>query len=96
MLKIPRQEYTTEFRMLAVQQVKDGQNIRDVARELGISHQTLRNWVKSQEAGTLKARGQSHHAGADGIVASMGREQATDDGVRDCKKKAANFARELL
>ena len=57
MLKIPRQEYTTEFRTLAVQRVKDGQNIRDVAREFGISHQTLLNWVKSQEAGTLKARG---------------------------------------
>ena len=86
MLKIPRQEYTTEFRMLAVQRVKDGQNIRDVARELGISHQTLRNWVKSQEAGTLKARGQSHHAGADGIVASACREQAADDGAGDHKK----------
>ena len=47
MLKIPKQEYTTGFRTLAVKRVKDGQNIRDVARELGISHQTLRNWVKA-------------------------------------------------
>ena len=54
MLKIPKQEYTTEFRTLAV---KDGQNIRDVARELGISHQTLRNWVKAHDAETLNGPG---------------------------------------
>jgi transposase len=35
MLKIPKQEYTTEFRTLAVKRVKDGQKIRKVARELG-------------------------------------------------------------
>jgi transposase len=57
MLKIPKQEYTTEFRTLAVKRVKDGQNIRDVARELGISHQTLRNWVKAHDAGTLNGPG---------------------------------------
>ena len=57
MLKIPKQEYTTEFRTLAVKRVKDGQNIRDVARELGISHQTLRNWAKAHEAGTLNGPG---------------------------------------
>ncbi len=57
MLKIPKQEYTTEFRTLAVKRVKDGQNIRDVARELGISHQTLRNWVKGCPlSGNAKAR----------------------------------------
>lgn len=39
MFKIPKQAYTAEFRTLAVQRVKDGQSARDVARELGISHQ---------------------------------------------------------
>ncbi len=53
MLKIPKREYMTEFTKLAVKRLKDGQNIRDVARELGISHQTLRNWVKAHDVGTL-------------------------------------------
>lgn len=57
MLKIPKQDYTTEFRTLAVKRVKDGQNIRDVARELGISHETLRNGVKAHDAGTLNGPG---------------------------------------
>jgi len=36
---------------------RTGRNIRDVARELGISHQTLRNWVKAHDAGTLNGPG---------------------------------------
>ncbi len=45
MFKIPKQEYTAEFKELAVKQVKDGQGIGPVARELGLVEQTLRNWV---------------------------------------------------
>ena len=47
MKKIPRQEYTQEFSELAVKQLKAGQSNRAVARELGLSDQTLRNWVKA-------------------------------------------------
>jgi transposase len=52
-LKIPKQEYTAEFRELAVKRVRGGQGIGAVARELGISDQTLRNWVKAFDAGKL-------------------------------------------
>ena len=52
-MKIPKREFTAEFRELAVQRVKGGQGIGAVARELGISDQTLRNWVKAFEAGRL-------------------------------------------
>ncbi len=52
-LKIPRQEFTAEFRELAVKRVKGGQGISTVAQELGISAQTLRNWVKAFDAGKL-------------------------------------------
>ena len=73
MFKIPKQAYTAEFRTLAVQRVKDGQSARDVARELGISHQSLRNWVKADEAGKLNGAGdEGCHAGADGAVAPAG------------------------
>lgn len=52
-MKIPKREFTAEFRELAVKRVKGGQGIGAVARELGISDQTLRNWVKAFDAGKL-------------------------------------------
>jgi transposase len=38
---------------LAVQGVMAVQGVRERARELGISHESLRNWVKADAAGTL-------------------------------------------
>lgn len=57
MKRIPKQEYTPEFRDLAVKRVKAGQSIGGVARELGISEQTLRNWVKAAASGKLNGPG---------------------------------------
>ena len=57
MKKLPKQEYTAEFRELAVKRVKEGQGIGVVARELGLNDQTLRNWVKAFDAGTLTGAG---------------------------------------
>jgi transposase len=56
-LKIPKQEYTPEFRELAVKRVGAGQGIGAVARELGLVEQTLRNWVKAAKAGKLNGAG---------------------------------------
>ncbi|PRH20788.1 transposase, partial [Burkholderia multivorans] len=53
MFKVPHQVYTAEFKEAAVQRVKDGQSVSAVARELGMSMQTLRNWLKASEAGKL-------------------------------------------
>jgi transposase len=52
-MKIPKQEYTAEFKELAVKRVKDGQTAGAVAKELGLIEQTLRNWVKAFDAGKL-------------------------------------------
>ena len=52
-VKLPRQMYTAEFKDLAVKRVLDGQAVDEVARELGTTGQTLRNWVKAHEAGKL-------------------------------------------
>ena len=52
-MKIPRQEYTLEFKELAVKRIKDGQPIASVAKELGISAQTLRNWIGAAARGAL-------------------------------------------
>jgi len=57
MKKIPKQEYTTEFKEQAVKHVKAGKSIGAVAKELGLIDQTLRNWVKAAEAGKLTGVG---------------------------------------
>jgi transposase len=57
MMKIPKQEYTTEFRELAVKRHKEVGSISVVAKELGLIEQTLRNWVKAAEAGKLTGAG---------------------------------------
>ena len=56
-MKIPKQEYTPEFRELAVKRVKAGQSVGAVARELGLIEQTLRNWVKAAAVGKLNGPG---------------------------------------
>lgn len=53
MKKIPKQEYTAEFKALAVKRVTDGLTVGAAARELGLIEQTLRNWVKAADAGKL-------------------------------------------
>ncbi len=56
-MKIPKQEYTPEFREMVVKRVKEGQSIGAVARELGLSDQSVRNWVKAAAAGKLNVAG---------------------------------------
>ena len=57
MFKIPKQEYTAEFKEGAVQRVSSGEGIRAVAKDLGLVEQTLRNWVKAAKAGKLHPAG---------------------------------------
>lgn len=57
MFKIPKQEYTTEFKELAVKRVQGGEGIAKMARELGLVEQTLRNWVKAAKSGKLNPPG---------------------------------------
>lgn len=56
-MKLTKQAYTVEFKELAVRRVKDGQGIGVVAKELGLSDQTLRNWVKGAAEGKLNGAG---------------------------------------
>jgi len=56
-MKIPKQEYTPEFKELSVKRVKSGQPISAVAKDLGLIEQTLRNWVKAAAAGKLNSAG---------------------------------------
>jgi transposase len=54
--KIPRQEYTAEFKEEAVKHAK-AVGIPAAARELGLIEQTVRNWVKAAGAGKLVGAG---------------------------------------
>ena len=96
-MKIPKQEYTDEFKELAVKRVKDGQSVGAVAKDLGLIEQTLRNWVKAAAAGKLN--------GAGGKVVTPEQMELSRLGVenirlkRECeilKKATAYFARETL
>ena len=53
-MKIPKQAYTVECKELAVKRIKEGQSVGAVVKELGLSDQTLRNWVKAATEGTLE------------------------------------------
>jgi len=96
-MKIPKQEYTTEFKELSVKRVKSGQSISVVAKDLGLIEQTLRNWVKAADAGKLN--------GVGGKVVTpeqmeLSRLRAENIRLkRECeilKKATAYFARETL
>ena len=56
-MKIPKQAYTIEFKELMVRRIKDGQSVSQVSRELGLSDQTVRNWVKAAAEGKLNGAG---------------------------------------
>lgn len=56
MKKIPKQEYTAEFKEQSVKHAR-AVGIVVAAKELGLVEQTLRNWVKASAAGKLTAPG---------------------------------------
>lgn len=97
MKKIPKQMYTAEFKELAVQRVADGQTIPAVARELGLSDQTLRNWIKAAAAGKLTGAGSKvvtpEAMELSRLRAEVARLQRENDII---KKAAAYFAQEVL
>lgn len=96
-MKIPKQEYTAEFKELAVKRVKAGQSVSAAARELGLIEQTLRNWVKAAAAGKLNG------AGAKTVTAEqmeLSRLRAENirlqRQVEILKKATAYFAKDVL
>ena len=55
MKRIPKREYTAEFKELAVKRVKAGQAAGAAAKGLGLIEQALRHWVKAAAAGKLNS-----------------------------------------
>jgi len=97
MKKIPKQEYTTEFKELSVNRVKAGQTIGAVAKDLGLIDQTLRNWVKAAEAGKLKGAGNKVVTAEQMELSRLRAENIRLK--RECeilKKATAYFARDVV
>ena len=97
MIKIPKQEYTAQFKEQAVKRVGEVGSMGRVAEELGLVEQTLRNWVKAAKAGKLNP------AGANAITPEqMERSRLRAENGRlklECailKKATAYFANDAL
>ena len=52
-----RPAYPPEFRRQAIELVRSGVPIRQIAEELGVSQQTLRNWVRQGEVDAGRGEG---------------------------------------
>src|SRR5271157_954157 len=82
-----RARYTLEFKQEAVRLVRSGQSFTSVARGLGVSAQSIDNWVKADSIGGLKeAKGKP--VNADQIeIARLKAELARTRMERDILKK---------
>lgn len=97
MKKIPKQEYTPEFRELAAKRVKAGQTAGAVAKELGLIEQTLRNWVKAFDTGKLNGPGTKQVTPEQMELSRVRAENLRLKRENEIlKKAAAYFARETL
>lgn len=96
-MKIPKQAYMTEYKELAVKRIKEGQSVSKVCKELGLSDQTLRNWVKAAAEGKLGGTG-----GKGVMPEEMELSRLRAENLRlkreleIIKKAAAYFARDVL
>lgn len=97
MKKISKQSYTTEFKELAVQRVKNGESISTVVKELGLGDQTLRNWMKAAAEGNLKGAGKRVVAPEEMELSRLRAENARLKRENEIiKKAAAYFAKDVL
>ena len=97
MFKIPKQEYTVQFKELAVKRVKSGQGVGAVAKELGLVEQTLRNWVKAAKAGKLNTPGTKAVTPEEMELSRVRAENARlRMELEIIKKAAAYFAKDVL
>jgi transposase len=96
-MKIPKQTYTVEFKELAVKRVKDGQSVGTVCKELGLSDQTLRNWIKAAAEGKLNGAGGRVVTAEEMELSRLRAENLRLKRENEILKKAtAYFARDVL
>jgi transposase len=85
-----RPAYPDEFRREAVQMLRAGRTLRELAESLGVSEQTLRNWRRQDQV--------DRHERDDGLASDerdelrrLRRENARLKQERDLLKRAAAF-----
>ena len=95
-MKTPRTDFTLEFKKEAVRLVHSGQRQSEVSASLGISGQTLHNWLKADAAGRLMERAGVKVISEEQMeISRLKAELARARMERDILKKAtAYFARE--
>ena len=85
-----RPPYPPEFRAEAIRLVKaSGEPIRQVAKDLGISDQTLRNWVNQADVDAGKREGLTTEERAE--LRQLRKENRKLHEEREILKKAAAF-----
>ena len=85
-----RPPYPPEFRREAVQMVRAGRSIKDVSEALGMTPQSLRNWVR-QEQLDLHERDDGLTTDEREELRRLRRENARLKQERDLLKRAAAF-----
>jgi transposase len=97
MLRTVRGRYTLERKQEAVRLLRGGQAIGALARGLGISDQTVHNWVKAEAEGRLAATTIKPFTAEQAEITRLKAELARVLMERDIlKKAAAYFAKESL
>lgn len=95
MAKSTRARYTLEFKLEAVRLVKVGQALSVTAKVLGISDQTLHNWIKADREGRLIGAGTKPVSAEQMEIARLRAELARVKMERDILGKAtAYFAKD--
>jgi len=98
MKRVPRVAYTLEFKLEALRRVRGGESMRQVAREIGVPEQSVRNWSKAKAEGKLGTAANGKPITPEQMEIS--RLRAENARLRMeaeiLKKAAAYFARESL
>ena len=96
MQKIPKQEYTAEFKEQAVGRAREV-GIGVASRELGLVAQTLRNWAKAAAGGKLNGAGAKPVTPEEMELSRLRAENARlKMHVEILKKATAYFAKDAL
>ncbi|MCX7303814.1 MAG: transposase [Hyphomicrobiales bacterium] len=77
--------YMLEFKQEAVRLAPGGQSLSSVARGLGVSAQSIDNWVKAEAVGGLKGQGQAGECRSDGDCTAEGGTGEDANGARHPK-----------